>query len=75
MMTGQFNFFENRQEPAANVVEGFRYASDFISPSDEEALVRPFQELTFREFQFHGYPCVMQSPSTPYRDDLPIADF
>jgi alkylated DNA repair dioxygenase AlkB len=55
MRTVQFNFFENGQEPAANGLEGFRYTSDFISPSDEDALVTRFQALPFREFEFHGY--------------------
>ncbi|HKE56231.1 MAG TPA: hypothetical protein VKB46_06010, partial [Pyrinomonadaceae bacterium] len=55
MSTVQFSFFENGREPVANVLEGFRYTSDFISPAEEAALVTRFQELPFREFEFHGY--------------------
>ena len=57
-MTRQFSFFEEaeqKQEAATSVLEGFRYSPEFISPSAEEALVKRFKELPFREFEFHGY--------------------
>jgi alkylated DNA repair dioxygenase AlkB len=35
--------------------EGFRYRDDVLEPSEEEELLRTFQDLPFREFEFHGY--------------------
>jgi alkylated DNA repair dioxygenase AlkB len=34
---------------------GFRYTSDVISPAAEASLVRYFQALPFKQFEFHGY--------------------
>jgi len=35
--------------------EGFRYATDVLPPALETELLRRFEELPFREFEFHGY--------------------
>jgi hypothetical protein len=35
--------------------EGFSYQDDFLSPAEEQTLVRWFRELPFREFEFRGY--------------------
>jgi alkylated DNA repair dioxygenase AlkB len=42
-------------EPAAALPEGFTYAPDIISPSDEQALVHEIERLPFKEFEFHGF--------------------
>jgi alkylated DNA repair dioxygenase AlkB len=34
---------------------GFVYAEDVIAPADETALVKSFQDLPFKPFEFHGY--------------------
>lgn len=39
----------------AETPAGFRYASDVISPADEQNLVRQFNSLPFKPFEFHGY--------------------
>ena len=36
-------------------LEGFRYQPDLIGLSDETALVARVRELSFKEFEFHGY--------------------
>jgi hypothetical protein len=43
------------REPVPTLPEGFRYRSDMISPTDEDALLARLRELPFREFEFHGY--------------------
>lgn len=40
-------------EPAYPV--GFRYQAGVLSPAEEQALLRRFAELPFREFEFQGY--------------------
>ncbi|HEY0172237.1 MAG TPA: alpha-ketoglutarate-dependent dioxygenase AlkB [Pyrinomonadaceae bacterium] len=40
---------------AADLPEGFRYKSELISPADEAALLSFLQELSFRDFEFHGF--------------------
>ena len=35
--------------------EGFKYQPDFISPDEEQDLVRQIEALPFQEFQFHGF--------------------
>jgi len=39
----------------ADVVEGFRYLPGFISAEEERNLVRAFEPLPFREFEFQGF--------------------
>jgi alkylated DNA repair dioxygenase AlkB len=39
-------------EPA---VPGFRYQEELLSAADERALVREFERLPFKPFEFHGY--------------------
>lgn len=39
-------------EPA---VPGFRYQEDMLSEADEKGLVRQFETLPFKPFEFHGY--------------------
>jgi len=41
-------------EPAA-APDGFAYAPDILPPSEEAALVRAFETLPFKPFQFRGY--------------------
>ncbi|HKN83649.1 MAG TPA: alpha-ketoglutarate-dependent dioxygenase AlkB [Pyrinomonadaceae bacterium] len=53
-MTTQFNFFDEPELESA-VLEGFRYQPEFISASDEPALLTRVRELPFRPFEFHGY--------------------
>lgn len=51
MTVAQSDFFEfERLGPA-----GLRYSPDFISPSDERALLDAFKMLTFKPFEFHGH--------------------
>lgn len=45
--------FEQKESPP--ILEGFRYQSGLIGPTDEDALVGRVRELPFREFEFHGY--------------------
>lgn len=40
-------------EPA--VVPGFRYQDELLSPADEQQLVRGFEGLDFKPFEFHGH--------------------
>ena len=40
---------------AADLPEGFRYESELIGPEDEAALLAFVRELSFRDFEFHGY--------------------
>ena len=35
--------------------DGFRYRDDVLTPSQERGLLDAFQDLPFREFEFHGY--------------------
>ena len=35
---------------------GFRYIPDVISPDEEKSLVRRFEQLSLKPFEFHGYP-------------------
>jgi alkylated DNA repair dioxygenase AlkB len=43
------------QKEGRPILEGFRYQSGLIAPTDEDALVARVRELPFREFEFHGY--------------------
>src|SRR3954447_11068247 len=38
----------------SNLPEGSAYQGDFLSPAEEQALVRWFSELLFREFEFRA---------------------
>jgi alkylated DNA repair dioxygenase AlkB len=53
-MTSQFNFFDESDTESAGL-EGFRYKPEFISATDEAALLAHVRELPFRPFEFHGY--------------------
>ena len=37
------------------IVPGFRYEPDVISPAEQQKLVRDFEILPFKPFEFHGY--------------------
>ena len=55
-MTLPFQFSEHAgDEPASQLLEGFRYRPALIGPDDEATLVSRLRELPFREFDFHGY--------------------
>jgi hypothetical protein len=57
-MTPQLDYFDGAGgagEAAPNFPEGFLYRPELISPADEDALLARVRELTFREFEFHGY--------------------
>ncbi|HJQ20308.1 MAG TPA: alpha-ketoglutarate-dependent dioxygenase AlkB [Gemmatimonadaceae bacterium] len=47
---GLFGIDQTRKPPP-----GFRYQPDVISEVQEQALLREFESLPFKEFQFHGY--------------------
>ena len=36
-------------------IAGFRYQEELFSPAEEKALVRAFESLPFKPFEFHGY--------------------
>ncbi|HEX8233703.1 MAG TPA: alpha-ketoglutarate-dependent dioxygenase AlkB [Caulobacteraceae bacterium] len=42
-------------EPQPSLPEGFAYQAEFITRSDERALVAELERLPFRPFEFHGY--------------------
>ena len=42
-------------EPAPLLPEGFKYQPDFISPDEEQQLVRHIQTLPLKDFEFHGF--------------------
>ena len=50
-MPDQFDLFP----PAPSLPQGFKYQPEFLSPADEQALVRRLAELPFKEFEFQGY--------------------
>ena len=57
-MTPQIDLFGSSTEPADGppaLPEGFRYASEVISPSTERELIARLAPLPFRDFEFHGY--------------------
>jgi alkylated DNA repair dioxygenase AlkB len=47
----QLNLFE----PADALPEGFRYQPGFLTKGEEDDLTRHFQDLPFKEFEFHGF--------------------
>jgi alkylated DNA repair dioxygenase AlkB len=57
-MTSQLDFSGRAggaRKMAADLPEGFRYKSELISPAEEATLLSLLQELSFRDFEFHGY--------------------
>jgi alkylated DNA repair dioxygenase AlkB len=56
------------KEPA--LPEGFRYAADLITRSEEEALLGLVRELPFKEFEFHGYTGKRRVVSFGWRYDF-----
>jgi len=44
-----------RDEPAADLPEGFVYCPDLVTPAQETELIDRFQTLDFKPFEFHGY--------------------
>lgn len=36
--------------------EGFRYTANVLSAAEERSLVRQFEKLAFKPYEFHGYP-------------------
>lgn len=47
----QANLFER----GPDLPEGMRYASEFISPDEERAILEGLPALSFKEFEFHGF--------------------
>ena len=54
MRTTQSNFFDEL-ERESDVLEGLRYQPEFISATEEAALLTGVRELPFRPFEFHGH--------------------
>jgi alkylated DNA repair dioxygenase AlkB len=50
-MPDQFDLFA----PVPSLPQGFKYQPEFLSPADEQELVRRLAELPFKEFEFQGY--------------------
>jgi len=44
-----------KPEPPAELPAGFRYIPDVLSSAEEKALVRQFEKLSLKPFEFHGY--------------------
>jgi hypothetical protein len=42
-------------EPTNSWPEGFRYQPEFLTKDEEMDLVARFQDLSFKEFEFHGF--------------------
>jgi alkylated DNA repair dioxygenase AlkB len=42
-------------EPAPSVPEGFKYEPDFLSPDEEQDLVKRLESLPLKGFQFQGF--------------------
>jgi alkylated DNA repair dioxygenase AlkB len=55
--------------------EGFAYQDDFLSPAEEQTLVRWFPELPFREFEFRGYRGKRRVVSFGWRYDFNTGQF
>jgi alkylated DNA repair dioxygenase AlkB len=54
-MTPQIDLFAAATVPDPEFPPGFRYQAAVISNADEEILLARVRELSFREFEFHGY--------------------
>jgi alkylated DNA repair dioxygenase AlkB len=52
------------------VPEGFRYQPDFLSPEEEQSLLRQVEPLPFREFEFHGFTGKRRTVSFGWRYDF-----
>jgi len=70
--------------PAPDLPEGLAYASDVLTPAQEQALLAELPRLPFREFEFHGFVGKRRVVSFGYRYDFngrglsaadPIPDF
>src|SRR5690349_5691523 len=48
--SGMSDLFGEPELPA-----GFRYIPDLLSPAEERGLVREFERLPLKPFEFHGY--------------------
>jgi alkylated DNA repair dioxygenase AlkB len=51
MSVSQLQLFE----PVTDLPEGFRYHPEFLMGEEEENLISQFQDLPFKEFEFHGF--------------------
>jgi alkylated DNA repair dioxygenase AlkB len=51
MTVNQLNLFE----PADALPDGFRYHPEFLTKDQEENLIVRFEDLPFKEFEFHGF--------------------
>jgi alkylated DNA repair dioxygenase AlkB len=51
MSVSQLQLFE----PMTDLPEGFRYHPEFLTGEEEENLISQFQDLPFKEFEFHGF--------------------
>jgi alkylated DNA repair dioxygenase AlkB len=49
---------------------GVRYQEDFLSPSEEQDLLRSFEQLPFQEFEFHGFTAKRRTVSFGWRFDF-----
>jgi hypothetical protein len=56
-------------EPTPSLPAGLDYRTDFLSPSQESALVDHVRDLDFREFEFHGYQGKRRVVSFGFRYD------
>jgi alkylated DNA repair dioxygenase AlkB len=56
--------------PSSPLPAGFKYQPDLLSESEENALVRQFAELPFREFEFHGFQGKRRVVSFGWRYDF-----
>lgn len=50
--------------------EGMKYKENFLSGSEEQALLRDVQTLPFREFEFHGFTGKRRTVSFGWRYDF-----
>ena len=57
-MSLQFKFFDDLRAgegTGPQLLDGFRYEREFITPSEESGLVARVRDLPFKEFDFHGF--------------------
>jgi alkylated DNA repair dioxygenase AlkB len=58
------------EQPGSSLPAGFRFQRNLLTESDEQALVRRFAELPFREFEFHGFQGKRRVVSFGWRYDF-----
>lgn len=57
-------------QPNLSLPAGFKYQPELLSEPGEDALVREFAELPFREFEFHGFQGKRRVVSFGWRYDF-----